>query len=120
MKIAYFDCFAGASGDMILGSLMDAGLETAQLKAELAKLRLTHYDLQVKKVVKNGDAFLLDRIFEIALRDDAFYVRQIPMMMMVMVFIHQHCGLTATNTPFNDFFNLKIIMAQVQFGQFPF
>jgi hypothetical protein len=54
MKIAYFDCFAGASGDMILGSLMDAGLETAQLKAELAKLHLTHYDLQVKKVVKNG------------------------------------------------------------------
>lgn len=27
MKIAYFDCFAGASGDMILGSLLDAGVE---------------------------------------------------------------------------------------------
>jgi uncharacterized protein (TIGR00299 family) protein len=54
MKIAYFDCFAGASGDMILGSLMDAGLETAQLKAELAKLHLTHYDLQMNKVVKKG------------------------------------------------------------------
>jgi hypothetical protein len=54
MKIAYFDCFAGASGDMILGSLMDAGLELDQLKGELAKLHLTHYDLQVKKVVKKG------------------------------------------------------------------
>jgi len=54
MKIAYFDCFAGASGDMILGSLMDAGLEIEQLKGELAKLHLTHYDLQVKKVVKKG------------------------------------------------------------------
>jgi uncharacterized protein (TIGR00299 family) protein len=54
MQIAYFDCFAGASGDMILGSLMDAGLELDQLKAELAKLHLTHYDLQIKKVVKKG------------------------------------------------------------------
>ena len=49
MKIAYFDCFAGASGDMILGSLMDAGLDIDHLRGELAKLRLTHYDLQKKK-----------------------------------------------------------------------
>jgi uncharacterized protein (TIGR00299 family) protein len=54
MQIAYFDCFAGASGDMILGALMDAGLELDQLKAELVKLHLTHYDLQMKKVVKKG------------------------------------------------------------------
>ena len=54
MKIAYFDCFAGASGDMILGALMDAGLELEQLKNELAKLNLTHYDIQLKKVVKRG------------------------------------------------------------------
>ena len=54
MKIAYFDCFAGASGDMILGALLDAGLELKQLKAELAKLHLTHYDLQAENVVKKG------------------------------------------------------------------
>ncbi|MBI5248446.1 MAG: nickel pincer cofactor biosynthesis protein LarC [Desulfomonile tiedjei] len=54
MKIVYFDCFAGASGDMILGSLMDAGLSLEQLKSELDKLHLTHYDLQVMKVTKRG------------------------------------------------------------------
>jgi uncharacterized protein (TIGR00299 family) protein len=54
MKIAYFDCFSGASGDMILGALMDAGLSPETLKTELAKLDLTHYDLQLKKVVKRG------------------------------------------------------------------
>ena len=54
MKIAYFDCFAGASGDMILGALMDAGLPLDKLKNELAKLELDHYDLQVEKVAKRG------------------------------------------------------------------
>ena len=54
MKIAYFDCFAGASGDMILGALMDAGLAVDALKAEIDKLGLTHYDLLLKKVLKRG------------------------------------------------------------------
>lgn len=52
MKVAYFDCFAGASGDMILGSLVDAGLEVERLKEELGKLHLTHYDLGARKVAK--------------------------------------------------------------------
>jgi uncharacterized protein (TIGR00299 family) protein len=54
MKIAYFDCFAGASGDMILGALLDAGLDIEELRRDLAKLRLSHYDVQVKKVIKKG------------------------------------------------------------------
>jgi len=54
MKIAYFDCFSGASGDMILGALIDAGLPLDVLKNELAKLDLDHYDLQVEKVTKKG------------------------------------------------------------------
>lgn len=54
MKIAYFDCFSGASGDMILGSLLDAGLSLEMLKSELAKLKLSHYDIQVQRVSKKG------------------------------------------------------------------
>ena len=38
MKIAYFDCFSGISGDMILGALLDAGLPLADLNREIAKL----------------------------------------------------------------------------------
>ncbi len=54
MNIAYFDCFSGASGDMILGALLDAGLPLETLQAEIAKLGLDHYDLSVEKVVKKG------------------------------------------------------------------
>ncbi len=54
MRVAFFDCFAGASGDMILGSLLDAGLDVAWLRGELAKLHLNHFHLDVKKVLRNG------------------------------------------------------------------
>jgi uncharacterized protein (TIGR00299 family) protein len=54
MKIAYYDCFSGAAGDMILGSLLDAGLPLDELKAELSKLQLRHYDIIAEKVTKAG------------------------------------------------------------------
>lgn len=45
MKIAYFDCFAGISGDMILGALVHAGLDPQLLQRELDKLGIA--DIQV-------------------------------------------------------------------------
>jgi len=54
MKIAYFDCFAGASGDMILGSLLDAGLDVETLIAELSKIPVHEYAVQAQKLVKKG------------------------------------------------------------------
>lgn len=52
MRIAYFDCFAGASGDMILGALIDAGLDPDDLRRELAKLPVEGYELRVGRVMK--------------------------------------------------------------------
>lgn len=54
MKTAYFDCISGASGDMLLGALLDAGLPLAALEAELAKLHLAGFHLHVGKVIKNA------------------------------------------------------------------
>jgi uncharacterized protein (TIGR00299 family) protein len=54
MKIAYFDCIAGASGDMILGALLDAGLPQENLRKGLNALKLDDFDLQIQRVVKNG------------------------------------------------------------------
>jgi hypothetical protein len=52
MKVAFFDCFAGASGDMIIGSLLDAGLPLELLRTELSKLSLSHYEIGVRKVTQ--------------------------------------------------------------------
>lgn len=54
MKTAYFDCIAGASGDMLLGALIDAGLAPSALEAELAKLHIPDFHLHFDKVSKNG------------------------------------------------------------------
>jgi len=54
MKIAYFDCFSGISGDMTIGALLDAGLKIETLEEELKKLGFSGYQLEVKKVVKKG------------------------------------------------------------------
>jgi len=56
MKIAYFDCFAGISGDMALGALVDAGLSLDLLKAELDKLKVHEFTLSQRRVEKHGIA----------------------------------------------------------------
>ncbi len=45
MKVVYFDCPSGASGDMILGALLDAGVSLETLRAELDKLGLPGFTL---------------------------------------------------------------------------
>jgi uncharacterized protein (TIGR00299 family) protein len=54
MKIAYFDCFSGVSGDMILGALVDAGLPLEDLKKALTGLAIKGYTLKARSVHK-GD-----------------------------------------------------------------
>ena len=54
MKILYFDCFAGAAGDMILGALLDAGLPFDELKRALGSLAVEGWDISVDRVVKTG------------------------------------------------------------------
>ncbi|KPL19860.1 MAG: hypothetical protein AMJ92_01475 [candidate division Zixibacteria bacterium SM23_81] len=54
MRIAYFDCFAGISGDMILGALLDAGLELDSLRQELAKLSLSGWKIQARREQRGG------------------------------------------------------------------
>jgi len=54
MKIAYFDLISGASGDMILGALIDTGLPEHKLTEGLDALKLDDFKLQVNRVNKNG------------------------------------------------------------------
>lgn len=53
MKIAYFDCFAGISGDMTLGALIGAGADPEKLREMLSGLGVSGYKLEVKETEKN-------------------------------------------------------------------
>src|ERR1700675_641608 len=56
MKLAYFDCFSGISGDMTLGALIDAGCSADLLRSELKSLQVPGWTLTAEKVWKNGMA----------------------------------------------------------------
>ena len=49
MKIAYFDCFSGISGDMILGAFIDLGLDLDTLTGHLSKMKLGGYKIAVSR-----------------------------------------------------------------------
>jgi uncharacterized protein (TIGR00299 family) protein len=54
MRVAYFDCFSGISGNMILGALIDLGLSLDGLKKELSKLHIPGYEVKASSVDKKG------------------------------------------------------------------
>jgi uncharacterized protein (TIGR00299 family) protein len=54
MRIAYFDCFAGISGNMVLGALLDAGLELKILEETLTGLGLEGYRILAREVRRDG------------------------------------------------------------------
>ncbi len=68
MTIARFDPFSGASGDMILGALLDAGLAAAALREALAALPLAGYELVVERVERHG---LTGSRIDVVVNDDA-------------------------------------------------
>ena len=59
MRIGYFDCFSGISGDMILGSLLHAGVDPEVWQKELAKLNVPGYELKIGTAVKEGTGVLV-------------------------------------------------------------
>ncbi len=54
MKILFYDCFSGISGDMNLGAMIDLGVDIGYLKSELSKLNVTGYEIKIIKTQKKG------------------------------------------------------------------
>jgi len=53
-KVLYYDCFAGISGDMNLGALIDLGVDPELLKRELARLPVHGYELLIRRENRKG------------------------------------------------------------------
>src|SRR6266567_2640657 len=54
MKLLYFDCFSGISGDMVLGALVDAGCELHAMERELQLLSVSGWKISAERVQKNA------------------------------------------------------------------
>jgi hypothetical protein len=53
-RVAYFDCFSGISGDMVLGGLVDAGADLRAIESELRKLGLDGWKISAEKVKRGA------------------------------------------------------------------
>jgi pyridinium-3,5-bisthiocarboxylic acid mononucleotide nickel chelatase len=62
MKSLYFDCFAGASGDMILGALVDAGVDPGALIDQLKLLGVEGWQIEFEKVDRSGISATFARV----------------------------------------------------------
>jgi pyridinium-3,5-bisthiocarboxylic acid mononucleotide nickel chelatase len=54
IRSAYFDCFSGISGDMVLGALVDAGADLRAIEAELRRLGLEGWKISASKVQRRA------------------------------------------------------------------
>src|SRR5215475_4734056 len=54
MRAVYFDCFAGLSGDMIIGAQLDLGLDFESLNRQLLSLELDGYKINSRRVIRGG------------------------------------------------------------------
>jgi uncharacterized protein (TIGR00299 family) protein len=95
VKILYFDCFAGAAGDMILGALLDAGVPFDELKRALGSLAVEGWDVSIDRVVKTGVTATKFRVHEHALSAPAH-------------------GVQAAATPSHKHYHLKHIFAAIE------
>ena len=56
MRAVYFDCFAGVSGDMIIGALIDLGVDPKALEQQLSSLGLDGYEISSRRVQRSSIA----------------------------------------------------------------
>ena len=63
-RMLYFDCFSGASGDMILGAFLDLGLPIGALKGALGSLAIEYGDISAERVSRAGIAGTKFRLLE--------------------------------------------------------
>ncbi|MEA3494331.1 MAG: nickel pincer cofactor biosynthesis protein LarC [Candidatus Margulisiibacteriota bacterium] len=67
MKTAYFDCSSGIAGNMVLGALIDAGLDVNHLKKELCKLHVPHIKYHISRVKRS---MITSTLFNVKLKHE--------------------------------------------------
>ena len=54
LRTAYFQCIGGASGDMILGALVAAGVPLEDIKDALVRLKVEGFSLSLERATRGG------------------------------------------------------------------
>ncbi len=63
MRILYFDCFSGVSGNMIIGALIHAGFSEEELRKIIRGIKISNYSIKTKNVIRNGISAINFQVF---------------------------------------------------------
>lgn len=99
MTTLYFDCFAGAAGDMILGALIDAGVPFEAVERALGSLAVDGVSVRVDRVLKTGVSSLKFRVVEAGQES--------------------HAGKPESNAPGHRHHHLKHVLAAIEKAELP-
>lgn len=77
MRVLYLDLFSGAGGDMLLGTLLDLGLPLDDLKADLARMALSGYELESERRVRHGLSGTQFRVRDVIQEHPARHLRDV-------------------------------------------
>jgi uncharacterized protein (TIGR00299 family) protein len=69
MKILYYDCFSGISGDMNLGAMLDIGVDPSYLLGEIKKLNVDNYEIEISRENRKG---IYGTSFKVTLASDSY------------------------------------------------
>jgi uncharacterized protein (TIGR00299 family) protein len=89
-RLLYFDCFAGASGDMMLGALLDAGLPIEALREALGSLAIGGYELRATRVLRAGVSATKFTLIEPEPESDAAAPAAVPAPAAAHAHAHSH------------------------------
>lgn len=113
MKILFYDCFSGISGDMNLGAMIDLGVEIDFLKTELKKLNIGGYEIKVNKAIKKGiEGTKLEVVLDSEEKKESAKVKFNPQNFRMAESSYNHLLIHSANNHDRTYTDIKILIEQ--------
>ncbi len=113
MKILFYDCFSGISGDMNLGALIDLGVDIDFLKNELQKIHVGGFEIKVSKAIKKGiEGTKLEVILDSEKSKETSKIKFNPQNFKMTAGAHNHLLIQSGDNQDRTYTDIKLLIEQ--------